>query len=66
MVISHKFYANSQGSENVYHAPDDVELNLDISLQNLGLDYGMLVKFTYDPWYNLLTLTHSRPFHHAL
>ncbi|KAK8034526.1 NADP-dependent oxidoreductase domain-containing protein [Apiospora rasikravindrae] len=25
--------------ENVYHAPDDVELNLDISLKNLGLDY---------------------------
>lgn len=26
--------------ENVYHAPDDVEINLDISLKNLGFDYG--------------------------
>ncbi|KAI1314241.1 NADP-dependent oxidoreductase domain-containing protein [Xylaria venustula] len=25
--------------ENVYHAPEDVEVNLDISLDNLGLDY---------------------------
>ncbi|KAM7208212.1 1,5-anhydro-D-fructose reductase [Naviculisporaceae sp. PSN 640] len=25
--------------ENVYHAPEDVETNLDISLTNLGLDY---------------------------
>lgn len=25
--------------ENVYHAPDDVEINLDISLKNLGFDY---------------------------
>ncbi|KAM7215757.1 1,5-anhydro-D-fructose reductase [Rhypophila decipiens] len=25
--------------ENVYHAPEDVETNLDISLVNLGLDY---------------------------
>ncbi|KAK0721188.1 NADP-dependent oxidoreductase domain-containing protein [Apiosordaria backusii] len=25
--------------ENVFHAPDDVEVNLDISLKNLGLDY---------------------------
>ncbi|KAH9907806.1 NADP-dependent oxidoreductase domain-containing protein [Xylariomycetidae sp. FL2044] len=25
--------------ENVYHAPEDVEVNLDISLKNLGLDY---------------------------
>jgi len=27
--------------ENVYHAPEDVEINLDISLKNLGLEYGM-------------------------
>ncbi|KEZ46407.1 1,5-anhydro-D-fructose reductase [Scedosporium apiospermum] len=25
--------------ENVYHAPEDVEVNIDISLKNLGLDY---------------------------
>ncbi|KAK0666748.1 1,5-anhydro-D-fructose reductase [Cercophora samala] len=25
--------------ENVFHAPEDVEVNLDISLKNLGLDY---------------------------
>lgn len=32
---------NSAGTrENVYHAPEDVEINLDISLKNLGFDYG--------------------------
>lgn len=34
--------ANKQTRENVYHAPGDVEVNVDISLKNLGFDYGML------------------------
>lgn len=27
-------------SENVYHAPEDVPVNLDLDLKNLGLDYS--------------------------
>ena len=33
--------------EDVFHAGKDVEVNLDISLKNLGMDYGTMIEYTH-------------------
>lgn len=39
LILSQPLICPRTHSENVYHAPEDVETNVDISLSNLGLEY---------------------------